>query len=233
MEYPKINSLFKRNQTDHSLIMGDYSCPEFGLIKKWRIDEKIDGTNIRIVYDPLAENDAAKISILGRSKDSAMPTNLFEFLKNHFTLQHLETVFAEAKNKCILYGEGYGGNIQSAGPYYRKTVGFMLFDILIGSWWLTREAIAEKAQLLEVPVPADLGIMTEQEIIHFVTSKPLSKCTIKPYQIEGIIARTEPLMLFRNSKPVMWKLKIKDFTEKVLAESKKCTVKSIVLFGEG
>ncbi|MBM3886833.1 hypothetical protein FJ364_02780 [Candidatus Dependentiae bacterium] len=211
MEYPKINSLFKRNVSDNSLIISDYACPEFGLLKAWRVEEKIDGTNIRIVYDPLACTPEAKLSILGRSKDSAMPAQLHEWLKNHFTLDRIEQVLAGAKSKCIFYGEGYGGYIQSAGPYYQKSVGFMLFDVLIGHWWLTREDVAKKAAELGVPFPPDLGIMTEKEIVALVQSKPLSKCTITSYGMEGIIARPEPLLLFRNGRPVVWKLKVKDF----------------------
>lgn len=210
MEYPKINSLYKRNEKDHSLIIGDYSCKEFDLISHWRIEEKIDGTNVRIVYDPTADDDK-KITFWGRSKDSQMPVHLLVFLKSHFTLDKLTAAFPDAQSKFILYGEGYGNNIQSAGPFYRKEVGFMLFDILAGSWWLTREAIQEKAVLLDLPTPPDLGILTKNEILELVQSKSQSKCSIKPQVIEGIIARTEPLMLFRNGKPIMWKLKVKDF----------------------
>lgn len=207
MEYPKINSLFKRNK-DQTFIMGDYSCPEFDLIKRWRVEEKIDGTNVRIIYNPQAEGE--KITILGRSKDSGMPTFLVEFLKNHFTLERLSAVF-DAKYICILYGEGYGHRIQSAGPQYRKDVSFMLFDIVVGSFWLTRETVQEKAALLEVPTPPELGIMTETEILNLIHSQPLSKCSIKQQISEGIIARPEPLLMFRNGRPIMWKLKVRDF----------------------
>ena len=65
MEYPKINSLWKRegwyfNEKDklgiqrsgrQSLIPGDYADPAFAAIKRWRVDEKIDGTNIRIFFN--------------------------------------------------------------------------------------------------------------------------------------------------------------------------------------
>ncbi|HSW73681.1 MAG TPA: RNA ligase family protein [Candidatus Limnocylindria bacterium] len=206
MEYPKINSLFKRNQ-DNSFIFGDYSCPEFTLIKQWRIQEKIDGTNVRIIFDPAADE---KVVILGRSKDSGMPTFLVEYLKNHFTTERLSTVL-DTTHKSILYGEGYGNRIQSAGPFYRKDVGFMLFDIHIGSFWLTREAVQEKAQQLAVAYPPDLGIKTETEIIEFVQSKPHSLCSYRAQVMEGIIARPEPLLLFRNNKPLVWKLKVRDF----------------------
>lgn len=211
MEYPKINSLYKRNEKDHRFIIGDYSCQEFDLISHWRVEEKIDGTNVRIVYDPNADGDK-KVDFFGRSKDSQMPPHLLEFLKSHFTIDRLSSAFSDSQSKFILYGEGYGNNIQSAGPNYCKEVSFMLFDILAGSWWLTREAIQGKAQQLNLSIPPDLGIMTQQEILDFVQSKPQSKCSIKPQVMEGIIARTEPLMLFRNGKPIVWKLKVKDFT---------------------
>jgi hypothetical protein len=207
MEYPKINSLFKRNPTDNTFIFGDYACPEFTLIKQWRVEEKVDGTNVRIIFEPAAEHP---VTILGRSKDSGMPTFLVDYLKAHFTAERLSAVF-DIQHKCILYGEGYGSRIQSAGPYYRKDVSFMLFDIHIGSFWLTRETVQEKARQLDVSCPPDLGLKTEAEIIEFVQSKPQSVCSYKPQVMEGIIARPEPLLLFRNNKPLVWKLKVRDF----------------------
>lgn len=210
MEYPKIHSLFKRSEQDHSFIMGDYACEEFGLIKRWQIEEKIDGTNIRVEYDPHAEADQ-QVTFYGRSKDSQMPEHLLVVLKQHFTPERLHAVFGDIRSKCTLYGEGYGNNIQAAGPFYRPDVFFMLFDILVGNWWLAREAVAEKAALLTVPVPPILGTMSEEEIIAFVQSKPASQCSAKPQVIEGIIARPQPLLLFRNGKPVIWKLKVRDF----------------------
>lgn len=59
MEYVKIHSLWKREGHDfqqkdeatrphhpkskcNALVVGDYAQPEFGAIKHWRVDEKID-----------------------------------------------------------------------------------------------------------------------------------------------------------------------------------------------
>jgi len=38
-----------------------------------------------------------------------------------------------------------------------------------------------------------------------------SKIAEENREAEGIVARSHPLMLFRNSNPIMWKLKIKDY----------------------
>ena len=207
MEYPKINSLFKRNEKDHSFIIGDYSCPEFNSIKQWRVEEKIDGTNVRIVYDPTEES----INIYGRSKDSKMPDLLSQFLKDYFTIDKLKSAFPELKSRCILYGEGFGGYIQSAGKNYQENIGFMLFDILVDRWWLAHDTIETKASLLQIPVPPILGTMSEKEIIEFILSKPTSNCSKHKQIMEGVVARSEPMMLFRNGKPIIWKLKVKDF----------------------
>lgn len=202
MEYPKINSLWKRAD-DHSFIVGEHSCEEFASINKWRVEEKIDGTNIVVSY---TDN---KPSFRGRTKDSMIPAHLLSYLEGHFTADRLAKVFPENKH-MLLYGEGYGHKIQT-GDFYRTDVGFMLFDVIVDRWWLTRESVKEMGEQLELPVPPDLGVMKEDEIIEFVKSKPQSRCSIKPQVLEGIIARSEPVMLFRNGRPIIWKLKVRDF----------------------
>ncbi len=88
----------------------------------------------------------------------------------------------------------------------------MLFDVVVDRWWLTtREGVAHIASQLNLPIPPQLGTMSEAEIIDFVKSKPQSKCSIIPQVMEGVIVRPEPLLLFRNSNPIVWKLKVRDF----------------------
>lgn len=207
-KYPKINTIYKRDERTKSIILSDYSCPEFSLITKWQVEEKIDGTNIRVVYD-VEEN---KIQFFGRNDESDIPNFILEFLQSHFTLDKLSPLFSSHK-KVIIFGEGYGNRIQSAGPHYRKDVCFMLFDVNIDSFWQDREHSKYIADLLKLPFPPSLGIMSELEIIEFVKSKPASKCSVEYQIIEGIIARTENLLLFRNQTPFMWKLKVRDFTK--------------------
>jgi ATP-dependent RNA circularization protein (DNA/RNA ligase family) len=224
MEYPKINSLWKRQnwyfdqdkkkspdyqKGRQSFIVGDYAEPEFGSIKHWRVDEKIDGTNVRIFYDQ------GKVTFGGRTKEAQLPVNLFAYLQANFGDWNLCKVFPTQENEAypnvILFGEGYGPKIQLAGNSYRDDVGFILFDVWVGGWWLKRENVKEIANQLNIPMVPDLGIMTEEEIIEFVKSKPLSRCSEYPQTMEGVVCRSEPLMLFRNGKPLMWKLKTKEF----------------------
>ena len=202
MLYPKINSLWKRDD-DHLLMPGHYSCEEFGSITKWRVEEKIDGTNIVVKFVD------GEVSFSGRTKKADIPKHLLEYLTNHFTVDRLASLFPEGK-RVTLYGEGYGPKIQT-GDFYRPDVSFMLFDILVDHWWFTRDDLQNLGDQLDLPTPPDLGVMTEQEIIDYVKSKPDSLCSIKPQVTEGVICRPQPLMLFRNGKPIMWKLKVKEF----------------------
>lgn len=224
MEYIKINSLWKREgwyfdegkkhnphyqKGRQSFIVGDYADLEFGNIKRWAVEEKVDGTNVRIFYQE------GKVSFGGRTKDAQMPTTLLKYLQDTFGDWNLAKVFPCKENEpypsVILFGEGYGPKIQAGGGNYRKDVGFILFDVVVGNWWLKRADVLGISEQLGIPMVPQIGIMTEEEIIDFVKSKPLSRCSLTPQMMEGVVCRSEPLMLFRNGKPIMFKLKCKEF----------------------
>jgi hypothetical protein len=225
MEYVKIHSLWKREgwyfeqgkattkegQKDRqSFIVGDYACAEFGNIKRWNVTEKIDGTNVRI---HLARNEDRFIpGFYGRHSYSAMPSELFNFLSDKFDAELLsKTIDMGNCTSAILYGEGYGPKIQAAGNKYSDRLSFMLFDVVIGKYWLPRDIVKDIALKLDVPVVPDLGIMTEEQIVEYVKSKPLSQCSLHPQVIEGVVARSEPCVYFKDGTPVMFKLKCKEF----------------------
>lgn len=217
MEYPKINSLFKRTgmQSDgtfdlsmkiHPLILGKHAAEEFGAIKTWRVDEKIDGTNIRIEYHA----DPQSLEFGGRTDNALIPAKLLNYLKATFTIEKMDSLDA---SHVMLFGEGYGPKIQACGSKYRDDQAFILFDVVIGGWWLKREDVKAIADKLDIPMVPDLGIMTEDEVMEYIKSMPLSKVSKELLQIEGVVCRSEPLMLFRNGKPIMWKLKCKDIKQ--------------------
>lgn len=221
MEYPKINSVYKRegydftgigqNPKGKNLIIGDYACPEFDNIKIWDVEEKIDGTNIRIIFKN------GKVIFAGRTSDAMLPSFLLEYLQIHFTESLMKARFQNPDGSypdVILYGEGYGPKIQSGG-YYSTTPGFCLFDAKVGLWWLAKHTVRHVlSQELGVPVPPCFPEMTIPQIVELVKSKPPSKFAQndpkKEHVMEGVICRPSPQMLFRNSNPIMFKLKCKD-----------------------
>ncbi len=213
-KYPKIQTLWKRNEEDKfKIIEGEYSCPEFDLIKKWHITEKIDGTNIRIMFD--LEID--KWIFGGRTDDAQIPTFLLKYLQEKFTDEKLNEIFFKDKNEdcsipsIILFGEGYGQKIQKVGEKYRKDNSFILFDVFIGGYWLERDNVKDIAKKLDIDSVPELGIMNIEEAVAFIKSKQKSKISEQELEIEGIVARTVPQMLFRNGEQIIWKLKVRDY----------------------
>ncbi len=225
MEYPKIHSLWKRegwyfdklkamNMTEaQSFIIGDYSQPEFGNIKLWRVEEKIDGTNIRIIMDKVDKANELKVKFGGRTKDAQIPCHLLDRLQSIFIPEKISAVFPTIREgtKVTLFGEGFGPKIQKGGEKYSKEPGFILFDIMVGSWWLKREDITQIADQLLIPCVPVIGYMPEEYIIDFVKSNPQSEFNPAYGRMEGVVCKPEPMMLFRNGEPIMWKLKCKEF----------------------
>lgn len=224
MEYVKINSLWKREgwyfdqdkkaskdyqKGRQSFIVGDYASLEFGNVKHWSVEEKVDGTNIRIVYS------GGIVRIGGRTNNAQIPSALLSVLQDLFPVDKLSSAFPPNDDgsfpNVVLYGEGYGPRIQACGHNYRGDPGFILFDVWVGGWWLMREGVGEVAAMLGIPMVPQIGVMTEEEIVDYVKGQPLSLCSRMKQVMEGVVCRTEPLTLYRSGKPLIFKLKCKEF----------------------
>lgn len=219
MEYTKINTLWKREVKDGKptgkILEGEYSKEEFKNIKNWHVTEKIDGTNVRIIYTENLFHVSYTVEIKGKTDDAQMNLKLVDFLNKTFTVDKLKPIFRkgnEEKINVILYGEGYGPNVQKGGGRYRNDVSFILFDVWIDGWWLEPKNVKDIAQKLGIDYVPELGIMTIDEIVSLVKSgfkSKISKDTT--LDAEGIVARSYPLVLFRDGKPLIFKLKKRDY----------------------
>jgi len=208
LEYPKINTIWKRDENDKfNIIEGDYSCPEFDAIKTWHITEKIDGTNIRVIFD---RSKNLELKFLGKTDKSEIPLFLIEYLKQAFDKELFIKQFPDFL-KVVLYGEGYGNRIQSVGKKYRGDASFILFDTLIDGWWLEPDKTKALAKELNIDYVPELGIMTKEKTISLVQHGFPSALAKQNLNAEGVVARSYPFMLFRNGKPITWKLKSNDY----------------------
>ncbi len=205
MKYPKIQTLWKRNENKKfSIIEGDFSKEEFASIDKWEVTEKIDGTNIRIFWN------GETVNFGGRTDNAQIPTFLLDTLQKTFSADKFKEVFPDSDN-VIMFGEGYGNKIQSIGKKYRQDNGFILFDVVVDDWWLERKNVEDIAKKLKIDVVPSLGIRTIEEIVSLVKGKFKSAVSKETLTAEGIVARSHPLMLFRDGSPIMFKLKISDY----------------------
>ena len=108
-QYHKIHGLYKRykeGEKKGKFIMGEYSRPEFELLKdiNWIWTEKIDGTNIRVQYvtHPLIQ----AVEFKGKTDKADIPKHLEARLKELFTVKKMESIFgvSEEKPDVCLYG---------------------------------------------------------------------------------------------------------------------------------
>lgn len=222
MEYPKIETLFDRGE-DFVVDTTKFRLPEFENIKRWHVTEKIDGTNVRVMYKTTGSPDnLGRVTFGGRTDDASMPTFLLNMLQETFTLEKLLAAFTpSAPNEVlevVLYGEGYGPKINKGGNYrsQEQGVSFRLFDVRVGQWWLNWnniEDVARKLDISTVPVLADavgldwlIGLV--QEEFNSVVAEQERRVG---FTAEGVVARTDPLLFTRKGERLMWKLKARDF----------------------
>lgn len=213
MKYPKINNLFVR---EGKKLTGIYSDTVFANISHWLLTEKIDGTNIRIIFEKERQKlydgsgwTSNSLTFKGRTDDAQIPKPLLKYLDKTFTLEQFKKQFPEA-NKVVLFGEGYGNKIQKVGKKYRKDNSFRLFDAWIDGWWLEFDKIKILAGQLGIKSTVWIDIMTKEMAINYLKQQPKSKIAEQDLIMEGVVARTFPMVLFRDGTPVMWKLKVKD-----------------------
>ena len=142
-EYHKIQSIFKRDLSTprKTMIDGDWTLPEFEYLanNKWSFTEKVDGTNIRVHVSP-----SGLAGFGGRTENANIPAPLVGRLNDRFLScpDKLRSVF---DNGAVMYGEGYGAKIQKIGGNYRQDQDFVLFDVRVGEWWLSRDDVVDVA----------------------------------------------------------------------------------------
>jgi len=206
--YHKIHSIYKRDKQG-KFLAEEYSRDEFRYLRnnEWEFTEKVDGINIRIMFD------GEKISYGGKTDKAQMQVDLMEKLRELFDdqLDLFKTIFIPSegqKTSICFYGEGYGAGIQKGGKY-RQDKSFVLFDIKIGTIWLKRsdvESLASKFGIDCVPI---IGYGTLDEGIEKIRDGFSSKWG--DFVAEGIIARPCVEMKDRRGDRIITKIKYKDF----------------------
>jgi len=209
--YHKINGPFKRDmesKTKH-LLMWNWAVDEFEMLREieWVGHEKIDGTNIRVMYDGL------KVTFGGRTDNAQIPKPLLDFLEGEFTYDKMHYVFPEIceESPVVVYGEGFGHKIQSGGKYVNgeRLVSFICFDIKIGSWWLTDDAVKGISSKLGVEKVPLIRSGTLDELFDIVREGLKSK--FGDFYAEGLVAKPKLQLFTRSGHRVITKIKHKDF----------------------
>lgn len=122
------------------------------------------------------------------------------------TEELFEQKFGE--REVILFGEGYGVKIQNGGAY-RPDVGFILFDVMIGDNYQSRENVEGIAKCFNLEIVPIIMYGTIQEAVDFVKTKPNS--TIGTAKMEGLVGRPAVEVKDRCGNRIIVKIKVCDF----------------------
>lgn len=214
MEYPKINTLFKRD-ADNIIIPSQLTKPEYLYLANclWECTEKIDGTNIRIELKKLSDG-SIKINYCGRTDRAEIPSHLLAKLQQIFSNIDFTLIFPDLVTDDIitLYGEGYGIKIRNGGNYIKDDVSFILFDVKVNNWWLDRNNCENIANKLNIDIVPIIGYLTIPEAISYVQKGFKSLIAEnKDYNAEGLVLKTPNGLLFRDKERIITKIKTCDF----------------------
>jgi len=199
-EYRKIDTCFLRD--DHKkIIEGSWTKPEFEFLKdnKWLWLRKIDGTNMRIIWD------GQTVHILGKTDDAQFVPEFMSKMKSIFTPDRLKSVFGTTF--VILYGEGYGLLINDKGKYYYTDANFILFDCLINNFWLQRHSLEDITKKLGIGLVDIIRIGTLQEAVEFTRNIKNDK----ENYLEGIVLKPLVDLIDRKGERIITKIKRRDF----------------------
>lgn len=209
-EYEKIETVFNRDiDGTKKLIPGSFrdSTVEYLKDSVWDFTEKIDGTNIRVHWD------GHTVTYGGRTENAQIPAPLINKLVETFGTPEAEELFEQVfgEKQVILFGEGYGGKIQAAGPSYRNDVSFILFDVLVGNNYQERVWVEQTAAMFGIDVVPIVCSGSIQDGIAYVMTHP--KSTIGTAMMEGVVGRPRVELRDRRGNRVIVKIKWRDFKE--------------------
>lgn len=213
-EYHKIDSIFTRDQRGR-IVEGFYSRPEFEYLadRPWIFSEKVDGTNCRISYDGTLDYlTNTHTHIAGRTDNAQMPPFLLAKIIDIVRAAPLPEVFGSDPVNVTLYGEGYGARIQKGGgKYIPDGCSFVLFDIKIGDWWLTRESVEDIGSRLGIEMVPAIGVGTLADAVDLARKGFPSGRWPGVDVAEGLVLRPAVELFDRGGRRIIAKIKNRDF----------------------
>lgn len=204
-EYHKIETMYERDMATFKVNPAVLKNPVYGLIKHWQFTEKIDGTNIRCIWD----HATAKLTFGGKTDNAQIHADLIKYLYEAVSAVKMAEIFPTSN--VVIYGEGYGAGIQKGGDY-SDTKKLIVFDVLVdGKWWLNWENTCDVARKLNLDTVPFIGTMTLEEATEMVRVGFRSQLNGGKAKAEGLVGRTLEALFDKKGARLIVKLKTKDF----------------------
>lgn len=209
--YHKISGPFKRDQDLRLVVPGDFVSPVVEMLATspvWLFTEKIDGTNVRLIWD------GHNLSFNGRTNNANLHKDLEAKLTELFIRPGVEEYFEEefGENEVILVGEGYGAGIQKGGGDYSPTKEFLGFDVIVRGNYLSYENARKIFGRLDIPYLNAINTVPRDLLwgIDIVANGLYSGFGDRKFLAEGLVAITETPLYDNNGQRIIVKLKTVD-----------------------
>ena len=156
--------------------------------------------------------NGSEVRFGGKTDDAHIPTFLLNVLQQKFTVEAMKRIFNDATEVC-LYGEGYGNKIQKDGNrYIALGTDFILFDVKVGNFWLSRENVEDVANKLQIDIVPIIGTGSLLEAMDFVKRGYTSTISHdKNHIAEGLIMKPKVDLFNRQGQRIIAKIKFRDF----------------------
>lgn len=235
-EYHKIETLYERDEKTHRL------KPElilknrvYGIVNPWVWTEKVDGTNIRVIWRRWVAQcghavaskdqnfcsrcgakvehcvDSGTVSFGGKTDNAQIHADLVKWLYAKITPAALAAAFPEDVGEAVIYGEGYGPGIQKGGGLYASEKKLIVFDVNVAGWWLSDENMRDVATKLGLEAVPLIGEMTLAEATEKVRQGFPSLLNGGKARAEGMVGRPVEALFDKKGARLIVKLKTKDF----------------------
>ena len=204
MLYQKIAGPFKRDMTTNKVIPGAWTSPELEALADtpiWFATEKIDGTNMRVMWD------GYRVTVGGRTERSELHKQLVDTMTEMFPEEKFEQTFGE--KPVTIFGEGYGAGIQNGGKYSTEK-SFAMFDVAVNGKYLRSQDVLNLGYSWDIKhAPLLLDDATLHEVISRVKNGLQSG--YGSFNAEGMVAKTNLGLLDHRGDRIIVKVKDVDF----------------------
>ena len=214
-KYPSIKTVYLRDPENkyRTLLEGQWALPEFEYLadNRWVFTEKVDGTNIRVIWETAGPPVLGHLSFKGRTDNAQFPTFLYDRLGELFSVDRFWELYSDVP--MTLYGEGYGARIQKGGGnYIPDGVDFILFDVKVGDCWLERHNVEDIADELGIRVVPTINQGALGSAVEIARQGFLSQVAAnKEFVAEGLVMRPKVELADRRGHRIIAKIKHKDF----------------------
>ena len=207
-EYQKIETIYKFD-SEIKRFKKEFYNPIVEYLKdcKWFGTEKVDGTNVRVLWN------GHSFEFGGRTDNAEIPKALMKVLTDNFNYD-MEVLFEQkfGNKEVMLFMEGYAGKIQNGA--YTGSEDIIGFDVMIGDIYLDKAVSKELFEELGLKFVPVLEFNNLQECIDYVYNNKQS--IIQPQsKIEGLVCYPSVRLYDHQGKRIIVKIKNKDLAKLV------------------